>query len=63
MQDFDVQADQAIVITTSDFNDEAKDFANRNHIELLTGYEFYHEIENLRENGTSLVLNVSEMEL
>lgn len=62
MQDFDVQADQAIVITTSDFDEAAKEFAKRNQIELLAGYEFYQEVENLRENGNSLILNVRELE-
>lgn len=61
MQDFEIQADDAFIITTSDFSEEAQAFAKRNHINLLAGYEFYQEIENLRESGNSLILNVSEV--
>ena len=63
MQDFNVQADQAIIITTSDFDEEAKEFAKRNQIQLLSGDEFYREIEVLRESGNHLVFNMREIEV
>lgn len=62
MEDFEVQADQAIMITTSDYDEEAKEFAKRNKVNLIAGYEFYQEIEMIRESGNSLILNVSEVE-
>lgn len=63
MKDYNVQADQAIIITTSDFDEEAKEFAKRNQIQLLSGDEFYREIEVLRESGNHLVFNMREIEV
>lgn len=57
MKDFDVQADEAIIITTSDFEEEAIEFANRNHLQLIAGHELYRALEELRDEGVSLMLH------
>lgn len=49
MQDYDVQADNLVVISTSFFDEEAQKFAARNGIELMNGEAFYDELETLRE--------------
>ena len=53
MKDFDVQADIAIVLSTSDFSKEAMLFAARNGIHLMNGHQFYHALHELKEEELS----------
>lgn len=57
MKDFDVQADEAIIITTSDFEEDAIEFASRNNLQLIAGHELYRALEELRDEGVSLMLH------
>jgi len=49
MKDFNVQADELILLSTSSFDEAALDFASRNEICILDGESFYYELEQLRE--------------
>ena len=49
MKDFNVQADELILLSTSSFDEEALDFSKRNQIRLLDGESFYYELEQCRE--------------
>ena len=53
MKDFDVQADIAIVLSTSDFSKEAMLFAARNNMHLMNGHQFYHALHELKEEDLS----------
>ena len=53
MKDYEVQADELIVISTSCFDEGAKTFAARNGIKLLAGKDFYNELEILREPASA----------
>ena len=49
MKDFEVQADQLILLSTTKFDESIIEFATRNQVELLNGEQFYYELEQLRE--------------
>jgi len=49
MKDFDIQADQLILLSTNKFDPEVIEFANRNELKLMNGEDFYYELEQLRE--------------
>lgn len=49
MKDFEVQADIAILVSTSDFSKEAMLFASRNQIHLMNGHQFYHALHELKD--------------
>lgn len=53
VKDYEVQADLALVISTSDFEEEALLFAGRNGVETMTGYEFYQLLNELSD-GTQV---------
>ena len=49
MKDFNVQADELILLSTSGFDEEALNFAQRNQITILEGESFYYALEQSRE--------------
>ena len=54
MKDYDIQADIAIALSTSDFEEEALLFASRNGIKLMNGHEFYEALNGLKEEKTTI---------
>ena len=57
MQDIDVQADEVMIMTTSDFEESALDFAKRNQLQLMAGHDLYRALEELRDERVSLVFH------
>ncbi len=53
MKDYDIQADIAIALSTSDFEEEAALFAHRNGMTLMNGHDFYRELNQLKEEEVS----------
>lgn len=54
MKDYDIQADIAIALTTSDFEEEATLFGTRNGIMLMNGYAFYQALDQLKEDESKV---------
>ena len=50
MKDYDVQADIAIALTTSDFEEDAMLFGSRNAVMLMNGDAFYEVLDHLKED-------------
>lgn len=48
MQDYDIQADTALLINTGDFEEEALLFASRNGMEVMSGYDFYQALDEMK---------------
>lgn len=50
MKDYEVQADIAIALTTSDFEEDAMLFGSRNAVTLMNGDAFYEVLDYLKED-------------
>ena len=53
VKDYEVQADLSLVISTSDFEEEALLFAGRNGVETMNGYEFYQLLDELKDGKST----------
>lgn len=54
MKDYDIQADVAIALTTSDFEEDATLFGTRNGMTLMNGYAFYQALDQLKEHESQV---------
>jgi len=59
MNDYEIQADQLILVSTSSFDTETIDFATRNQIVMINGEELYYELEQIRDTKTQVKKLVS----
>ena len=53
MNDYEIQADELILISTSDFEEEAADFISRNGLTKVTGEQLYYEVDQLTRGQMS----------